>query len=931
MRPYHVAIPLLPNDDDDEVADEYCLTVGSGVLLAPFETRLANQSAFHQLIFRPALDDAREALKRDAADVEVTWVRSMLRNLSEKYFESSVRFKLPGDDGVWMDPLDASTIELNNYYTDECWPFIGVWFRVNGARHLQRHHVDRKREPLLWANLQAFQDAHAPLMAQFEEHGPRHRFDYDQWNWMGRIRKLTATTTTTSATLTGMRWQRMAVTPTPRSQLALPSSLEGEGLFCIMVKHWLRPGHPDPFGALDSYIRHYGNQHIHITHSMVHWWNPMETLDYDLRHYSLLTALILWVNCLEWLRTTTTTTTEQQFHLTRLLGAYVAPAFHVMAFEARAPHNANLSARFNEEDRDNVKWLDKHWPTPESGFWAGDLPELSCMWRWFDYGPLSKSIPFAKVLMKTMPFVGKRRDLVKQIIQLIETNDAFWLVFRRMVWCTLGGFYPWATTGGGVPFRALLRLHYLCGDDPQPMVSALRVDQINSCPIIFVVFREYYMYAMEHTEFRTGADPIGATTPLDRDHVIAMGRVARERANALHLAPDSDPLQHVRNALVQFDTASRLPAQRNAPASYVATMVGHIEGKEMADSLIYRGRALTLQWIDVIQRCAADNPDALLQVGELGRFFDAAECTPRQLWERDRPEYDARVQRLIAFLWDTFQNARQLPSAEQSENMLDYAMKASPEERLHFEVLLLPQMGGVLPRTIAILYKTRQIYLGKPGQVKALLGDLRTRDFYVVARYLKIISRLEQIEFIPRIHYDDDDGPSPPKHVIMTVCCKRMATYAEPHSYGHENVTYDMVRRNLVCGAKSKPPKQERSFLEMHEPKHARKLRKAELSIPCYNPVLSVHLPRTHALVHRGVRYECCESCGFLHRYYPLGWVGGRYRCPTCVREAHIEQWECTACQQPIAKFKAVHWRVRASLTHPLGFVLEPRCKTHYK
>lgn len=141
-------------------------------------------------------------------------------------------------------------------------------------------------------------------------------------------------------------------------------------------------------------------------------------------------------------------------------------------------------------------------------------------------------------------------------------------------------------------------------------------------------------------------------------------------------------------------------------------------------------------------------------------------------------------------------------------NIVDYLVRLSPDERLCFDALGDPRLGGVTYEGIDAMYRTHQIYMTRssPKAIAMHIKNLRLSDLHVIAWYFNMMQRLEKFNLIPqtatmvsqqaaamrRYRFTlMDDEPLPPTAwmVYVCICCLRVTTFYDQPIYGNDQAS----------------------------------------------------------------------------------------------------------------------------------------------
>lgn len=299
-----------------------------------------------------------------------------------------------------------------------------------------------------------------------------------------------------------------------------------------------------------------------------------------------------------------------------------------------------------------------------------------------------------------------------------------------------------------------------------------------------------------------------------------------------------------------------------------------------------------------------------------------------------------------------------IPPPQVKRTIMDYLLRAKRSDRLRFEYLMDPRMGGINRQTMQSMYKTLNVYntRSSPKSIERHVTNMMMPDFQVMAWYMNIVSRLERFTLIPvdaatveaqayafrmhRFHLLPDE-PLPPSAwtVYACFCCGRVSAFTGTNMYGNANIFYDPVTGSMVCGKKISRVARVRIAAQQlsidrgplfDDPdidpmdeyftsavdrmrvcndemakkeclKRARSERRDLNVVPCSGqPVIPIEL-KGCMLQFNGARYLFCPHCSLLHTYTDTGWGREGYRCPKCraCETPEISLRHCAFCYKP--------------------------------
>lgn len=252
------------------------------------------------------------------------------------------------------------------------------------------------------------------------------------------------------------------------------------------------------------------------------------------------------------------------------------------------------------------------------------------------------------------------------------------------------------------------------------------------------------------------------------------------------------------------------------------------------------------------------------------------------------------------------------------DNIIRFLMNTEPKNRFRFDSLLDPRLGAVRRESVQIMFKTKQIYekRSSPKSLETNIRNLSVRDLRIFSWYFNILNRLDDIKLLPlpvdmvsrqanavrkrRFHLlDHEKLPDHAWTVYITICCGRLATFANTYTYGNFAMSYDPNSRNMVCSKKiaktarnrnkAKDPEtmvksdsEKKTKTEKAIKQKARIERKDDSVLSCGGqPMIPIDIYGCMLLFGED-RYLFCPECGQFHTYHSSNWGRNGYMCSTC-------------------------------------------------
>jgi hypothetical protein len=567
----------------------------------------------------------------------------------------------------------------------------------------------------------------------------------------------------------------------------------------------------------------------------------------------------------------------------------------------------------------SVSLLDLYGPLSTRAFHAGDLPNLSCLLGQISLNgkqTIKSKIPIVKTIIKAFPMCCQSRHLIKTIITNCMTTEGYWRVIRDIFYCSLAGTYPSATKRPGQ--RALLRIHYLCHDKEAFVQSLGKEERDNEkraaqglegqsrmCQLVFVVFREFFIYLVERTpsyievikQVITDWDDFVFNTRYMADEMRAYGR--------LEDAPNDDAFYYTLSVLEVAKSGCKTKVQRFVKHTFPVQM-------EKTLSTIYDDVAVNRiaenADITALEQCKATmTREAAMELETIRTVRDIFKGNPVGVFETDKPTFLDMIDQALQEAKEVARGYNYTMLHQVKIAILDYAMRITPDEYTRFEALMNPELGGISRDAVATMQKAQNIYETNfsPKAVKTQVENISVHDLWVMTWYISLIVRLSRISFIDLdvdtvneideairrnrfLLHPSEELPSSAYDVYVTICCERVASFHDIEMYGALDISYDVETNSICCSkkmtraARARPKRAKKTSTAHAEYlKKARAERNAASFIPCGQPVVPINL-YGRALVYKGVRYQHCGKCGVLHKYKDEWWGKNGYMCGQC-------------------------------------------------
>jgi len=627
-----------------------------------------------------------------------------------------------------------------------------------------------------------------------------------------------------------------------------------------------------------------------------------------------------------------------QYAFHRCMGSYTQLFYHALA--CNPPKISDDDWRPTPDGRPTP--LDKYFPCDTVCFHAGDLPSLDMVLDQVGlYGiqVVKNKIPLVRVLMKSLPVCCQSRDLVKGFITECRSADSegFWRVVRSMFFCTMAGLYPHAKNR--IDFRSMLRVYGLLFHEKHVFLAALERERLEheakpksqrsttssdnnkTCQFVYVAFREFFIHSVQNN-----SEWIALVSQRInwRDFVVNTVNMADQMRKYARFAdaPKDNELLHAINALWRCKGDYNKDVYRYRKKSYEQTIIEKMNDAQdelnARKCLVADDIQMINELVDRLVRSEILSYDEIAHIYKNERIRAFGNLDPMTVYKDDTAQFTALMRQALAVSEEHHLHLSCVIDPQTKVNIMHFLLHTKPADRLRFDCLLDPRLGAVSREAVQIMYKTHHIYntRSSPKSIETNVRNLCVRDLRIFSWYFNILLRLGDLDKTPidasivtrqarairkkRFHLlDHEPLPDSAWVVYVTICCGRIATFADTSTYGNLAMSYDVDTKNMVCSKKvartarvrHKPPDPE-SMVESEaekkkkadsaEKKKARAERKDENLLPCGGqPMLPINLYGS-ALVFGGERYLFCPECGQFHTYRDAGWGRGGYMCMGC-------------------------------------------------
>lgn len=582
--------------------------------------------------------------------------------------------------------------------------------------------------------------------------------------------------------------------------------------------------------------------------------------------------------------------------------------------------------------------LNLMYPWANTGFHCGDLPNLNHVFSsialWGTQN-IKDKVPIVRTMIKSLPFCCQRRKLIENIVENCK-EPGYWRVFKNLFWCTLAGLYPWSKHRPDI--CGLLRIYYMC-ENKDVMMDALKKevdlnktlakkDRTNhTCHIVFTVFREYFLYLAEQNPSYVKVASERIKWSEFKSQTVGLADALR-RSSRLEHAPEDDPFRYARPALEKIGGSSKNDVYRFRKYPFPET-IEEVTNK-IVDNIYVARKVIKKHKTILEEEIAKGQPD--IPTLEKIPLYLKASTEEQDVIESMQTAVEECIKHKKMFDFEM--------SPEIKINIINYVIRLMPNERLNFQALASPELGGISMTAVYVLHKCKAIYevRSAPKDHKVQLLSVTIRDLRIINWYFNIITKIGRLRLIPLdVEMVDSIAyamrtvryclhPEEPLsdnvyRVFYSLCCGKIKSLPVGEvinkrtqlKFGTLEVSYDPPTQNYVCVKKVKKthPSSKASKATtgpVHDKqvkkalsKEATKERKTDNTLPCKGqPVLPIDI-YGHALEitspdgKKVSRIQHCPTCATLHFYEQEYWGATGYHCPYCI-ESSLELLDIQRC-----------------------------------
>ena len=512
------------------------------------------------------------------------------------------------------------------------------------------------------------------------------------------------------------------------------------------------------------------------TQTAFDYYNPilMQNAEHC-RAHSMLLACVTMIN-LCWKHVLTSEgDVRHAFHC--YMGAFVPFMYHAILYQESASDEC-----LRPRPGSAPTMLDKFYPYDTAGFHSGDLPALSSL---LDYVGLhgvqivKDKIAIIALLMKSLPFCCQSRDLIKRFIEECRSVNGvgFWRVVRMVLMCSMAGLYPHCEKRAD--FRSFMAIYHMLFQDREMFMKALekegkdnkakpKKERTNfTRDFIMTAFSEFFIYTAEcgNSEWIKVVETKIKWTEF-RENTLKSADYMRKCARFAD-APRGNELAHAINALQLIKGTLNHTVYRYRKKNYTATILdgfnaaqdtlGTIKRTEpdeiilmqrMLDNLVEAG-ILRDEEILPLDEISEDDQKPVMELMTSRTFIESHHNPtkfnkdPLTIFRNNTPLFVRKVKRALAASIENMSHVSISLDPTIKRNIVDYLVRLSPDERLSFDALGDPRLGGVTYEGIDAMYRTHQIYMTKssPKAIAMHIKNLRLSDLHVIAWYFNVMQR----------------------------------------------------------------------------------------------------------------------------------------------------------------------------------------------
>jgi hypothetical protein len=468
-------------------------------------------------------------------------------------------------------------------------------------------------------------------------------------------------------------------------------------------------------------------------------------------------------------------------------------------------------------------------------FHAGDLPDLFHVLvhipLWGEQNKPSSII--GQLMQKSLPFACQRRRLIRLIVNNIDTEPGFWIVFCKLYWVMLAGLYPGelGPKENKLGMRELLRAKELT--DPvhgkQKLVEALEAqDDVNAGGgstanggplVVFTSFRLFILYMGALNPHYVEAASRCVSWDMFKADVIHMAFLIRGH----NLFP-ADPFAQARRQLSRTIKNPGGHVHRLRRRSLSQTMREYcnvvLEKHILRDMQQRRKDLRKLRGVrSMIQVCGESHEEREVCINgffstRVGQKYTGG----RPVWS----SFESIVDRAIEVQQNALEFYNSILNIGVKSAIVNILLRLPPSERLSLNacsMLTLPEYGGIGQQSVATMMELLDVYHEKavPKEFAWCLDTFDMRDFMVVCFYFNMVALLDQYKLVTldaetvrrtdmammterhKIYPRLQRLPDSVYEINIALCCDKVCNLRGQGQYGDKKVAFDVNRRMFVC------------------------------------------------------------------------------------------------------------------------------------
>lgn len=466
-------------------------------------------------------------------------------------------------------------------------------------------------------------------------------------------------------------------------------------------------------------------------------------------------------------------------------------------------------------------------------FVAGDLPNLMHVMTCIPLHGEKRVLNFflGRIYHKSMPFANYKRYLAELILDSIAESKPFCRLFSCLMWVLLANLYPG-------------RFRLSCA---QTMQDLVRVKELTCNPQLMVQVLSAKLVGIDKSSF----DPItggSAGGPLILHTIIRMHMLYMISLNPLYrqyldrhikwgnfetqvLKMATTILSHGYNAQDPFALARRELSKKNVEWElyrmriWIPSVSLMRKFNEPLEKKMLRDKQLLQEDRQLLLQIGCTSPDSMQQFLDKTTLGDFLKRQGHVI--EDWPDTYQKALEVATRLPKFYSQALCFDKKSAIFNALLDIPKECRLSSTAFEMLLLPQHGGVSEECIAIMEELVEIYHDSmPRETERLIEEMSVREFMIACYYFNAVALLDKISFLPhdadttreidlaviqkhQHMYPGQPVPQDLQVVQVALCCERVYTIFGNGRFGNKRTAYDVDKMTYVCARKRKEYEQD--------------------------------------------------------------------------------------------------------------------------